>query len=596
MTSSAHAVSVGRSPLSIAIVFACVASAVHAQAPDPLDSSKVLELTSFATFTTLPGSGAMDLDHPRDGTGRVFVSTMEGKVWGFSSTGAPLGIFLDLAAPGVAPDFNSNLEFAVDGLAYSAFHPDYGRPGASGEGKFYTYHETVVPGLRTPDYSAATLPTRPGDVLTQYTITEWTVDAVDGDRIDPESRREVLRLEFSGPSTVMHCAGSIAFDPFTQPGDEDHGLLHVPTGDMWNSGGVPNWQHVQDLDNPFGKILRIDPLESGAEPYAVPASNPFADGGSLLDADGTTEEIYAWGFRNPQNMSFARDADGESRMLVFDIGADDYEELNLVDVGDNHGWPAYDGPTVGNPATVTTLPLGATLEFPATVFDHVIPDLPGAAATQRPTAIVGGFVVSDPNDPTFTDQAIFGCLNRGAIFHAGLDDLIVADGDDSLAPLFVMAVSVDGSAPGLFADLIGQSRGDTRFGVDEAGRLFVVTRRIDTVFVTNMVAQPTATSVAPGPRVGLAGAVRLVGATPNPFNPSTEIELELAEAGRVTLEVFDVAGRLVRTIDGGMRRAGRSVMRWDGTDAGGRPAASGRYLVRARSGGASDAASVVLVK
>ena len=68
---------------------------------------------------------------------------------------------------------------------------------------------------------------------------------------------------------------------------------------------------------------------------------------------------------------------------------------------------------------------------------------------------------------------------------------------------------------------------------------------------------------------------------PNPFNPSTTIRFSLAEGGLATLSVYDVSGRLVRTLL--VRESlpfGAHSAVWDGTDAIGRPAASGIYLYR----------------
>ncbi|UYV12062.1 MAG: PQQ-dependent sugar dehydrogenase [Phycisphaera sp.] len=458
-----------------------------AQAPDPLPSSTVLELSTFATISTIDRSGAIDLDAPRDGSGRVFVSTNEGKVFIFSAAGDPLGVFLDLAAPGVLPDFRQIFRLSTNGLSYSAFHPDYAVPGTAGEGKFYTTSMSVRPGSRAPDYSGAALPSRPGDSRAQYAITEWTVDASDPNRIDTTSRREVIRFEFSGRVVDSHSVGQLMFDPYAEPGDANYGLLHIPLGDMNNGSGNPGWQHVQDRDNPFGKILRIDPLQNGTDRYSVPASNFYADGGPLLDDDGNTEEIFAWGMRNPQNMCFARDALGNGRLLVFDIGDEKFEEINIVDNGDNHGWTRYDGPDDGNLGTVLRLPSGSTLEFPAAVYDHEIPNTPGATPTAENTAIVGGFPVIDPSDPGFGEQVLFSDLARGAFFHADLGELFAADAGDTQADVFVMNVSVDGSTPGGINDILGLDRVDPRFGSDESGRVFVVSRQVDTVWVADLV-------------------------------------------------------------------------------------------------------------
>ena len=466
------------------------------QVPDPVDSTAVLDLVTFATYpTSSPDSAAIGLDHPKDGSGRIFVSTNEGKIYGFSSTGEPLGVFLDLAEPGVAPDFDGALEFTTRGLSYIAFHPDYGKTGSRGKGKLYTLYKTHEPGLRTPDYSAAGLPTKPGDVLSQYAIAEWTVAADDVNGIDASSRREVIRFEFSGSAEDTHSVGQLVFNRFAVPGESDYGVLYIPLGDMFAGGGRHNWQHTQDEDNPFGKVLRIDPLKKGDDAYSVPLDNPFADGGPLLDDDGITEEIAAVGFRYPENMGFARDLNGNARLLVFDIGASEYEELNIVDIGDNHGWPRYDGPVEVDlsPRITSTLnPFPALRrEFPAAVYDHDIPNIPGAVSTRGSTSITGGFVVSDPDDPAFQGQVVFSDLARGAFFHADFGELLSADVADVQAPVSVMYVSLDGSPPGLFSTLIDSNdggRGDARFGVDEIGRLFIISRQTSAIYLTDLIA------------------------------------------------------------------------------------------------------------
>jgi serine protease AprX len=73
---------------------------------------------------------------------------------------------------------------------------------------------------------------------------------------------------------------------------------------------------------------------------------------------------------------------------------------------------------------------------------------------------------------------------------------------------------------------------------------------------------------------------RLVGNSPNPFNPRTTISFELAQAGKARLNVFDTRGRLVRRlVDQGMAAGPHSVI-WDGLDSSGRAAASGTYFYR----------------
>jgi hypothetical protein len=78
---------------------------------------------------------------------------------------------------------------------------------------------------------------------------------------------------------------------------------------------------------------------------------------------------------------------------------------------------------------------------------------------------------------------------------------------------------------------------------------------------------------------------RLLGAAPNPFNPRTEIRFELEHSGDVQLEIFDVAGRLVRGWGFPQLEAGPHSIPWDAHDAHGNAVASGVYHLRLLTGG-----------
>lgn len=84
---------------------------------------------------------------------------------------------------------------------------------------------------------------------------------------------------------------------------------------------------------------------------------------------------------------------------------------------------------------------------------------------------------------------------------------------------------------------------------------------------------------------------------PNPFNPATVIRFELAAEVPVSLRVFDVSGRLVRTlVDGRVVAAGRHEETWDGLADSGTPAAAGVYLYRLQAGDFSETMRMTLVK
>ncbi|MCK4680446.1 T9SS type A sorting domain-containing protein [bacterium] len=74
-------------------------------------------------------------------------------------------------------------------------------------------------------------------------------------------------------------------------------------------------------------------------------------------------------------------------------------------------------------------------------------------------------------------------------------------------------------------------------------------------------------------------------ARPNPFNPMTTIEYTVAAPGHVAIQVFDVAGRKVRTLVDAHVAAGRRTATWDGTTDSGERAASGVYFVKMEAHG-----------
>jgi photosystem II stability/assembly factor-like uncharacterized protein len=105
----------------------------------------------------------------------------------------------------------------------------------------------------------------------------------------------------------------------------------------------------------------------------------------------------------------------------------------------------------------------------------------------------------------------------------------------------------------------------------------------------------------PTSSVGAAGQPvachRLHANRPNPFNPSTVLDYELAAASDVRLRIYDVMGRSVRILEDGVRRAaGLHTVRWDGRDDRGRAVASGVYYYRIEAGVWTETRPMVLVR
>ncbi|MBK7368556.1 MAG: hypothetical protein IPJ04_11770 [Candidatus Eisenbacteria bacterium] len=88
------------------------------------------------------------------------------------------------------------------------------------------------------------------------------------------------------------------------------------------------------------------------------------------------------------------------------------------------------------------------------------------------------------------------------------------------------------------------------------------------------------------------GALKLVGASPNPFRASTVLQFATRREGDVGIAIFDVGGRLVRRLDRRLS-AGRHEVAWDGRDEQGRVAPSGVLFYEVRSDGVRQTRKLV---
>jgi hypothetical protein len=87
---------------------------------------------------------------------------------------------------------------------------------------------------------------------------------------------------------------------------------------------------------------------------------------------------------------------------------------------------------------------------------------------------------------------------------------------------------------------------------------------------------------------------RIVAAVPASESGATEVRFAIPAAGRVALDVFDVSGRRVRTLDDGLREAGTHAVTWDGRDERGRASAAGVYFLRLATDAGTSTRKVVV--
>jgi hypothetical protein len=95
----------------------------------------------------------------------------------------------------------------------------------------------------------------------------------------------------------------------------------------------------------------------------------------------------------------------------------------------------------------------------------------------------------------------------------------------------------------------------------------------------------------PGRKAGLPRSTALLPAYPNPFNGTTVVGFDLAAAANVSVSLFDVTGRHVRTISSGLMAAGHYRLPFEAGDL-----ASGVYLLSMQAGNSRFAQKLLLIK
>jgi glucose/arabinose dehydrogenase len=424
-------------------------------------SSLTVELRDFvripASASSQPLARINFLFHAGDGSGRLFVSDMRGKIYVIRN-GAVLAMpFLNVAAaPHFLSDGAGNSEVGLLGFA---FHPDFNRLNRPGHGKFYTLHSAAS---RLPADPRIPLFKGPKSSPDHFNVlSEWSADAKNPDRIDPASRREILRLAVHSND---HGGGQLGFNPNASPQDPEYGLLYIAVGDggntVWDNGAVDKYRQAQNMTSAFGKILRINPLPQGARTYSVPASNPFVGRNDVLP------EIWVSGLRNPERFSW--DRGGDHKMLIADIGQAGVEEINLGKPGANYGWGSYEGDFIvdrQNEKKLTPVPRGkppAGFLFPVAVYGHA-----------DGIAITGGFVYRGKLIPELAGKYIFGDLDKGALFYADAQSLEAGKRTPvSRLKLFYRGAQAENLAEGVLKAV----RADLRLGLGEDGEIYILTK------------------------------------------------------------------------------------------------------------------------
>ncbi|WP_166822942.1 PQQ-dependent sugar dehydrogenase [Thalassoroseus pseudoceratinae] len=199
------------------------------------------------------------------------------------------------------PSESTETEVLVDleSLAYDvAFHPEFRK-----NGYLYVGHN------------------RKKDDDEKYTcITRYTMQTESPYKLDAESAVEIISWKSNG-----HNGAAVAFGT--------DGMLFVTSGDgTSDSDGDLVGQRMDLL---LAKVLRIDvDHPANGKMYSVPKDNPF------VGQPGVAPETWAYGLRNPWRIAVDSKL---GHVWVAQNGQDLWEQVYLVNPGDNYGWSVYEG-------------------------------------------------------------------------------------------------------------------------------------------------------------------------------------------------------------------------------------------------------------
>ncbi len=303
-------------------------------------------------FPKLKFDRPLDLQHPKDGTGRLFVVEQGARIKVFRNDPkvSKAGVFLDIRD-------RVDVDEAEQGLLGLAFDPDYKK-----NGYFYVNYNAAKP-LRT-------------------VISRFKVNPKDPNKADKKS--EKVLLEFEQPYS-NHNGGQVSFGP--------DGFLYIAVGDGGSRGDPHN--NAQNLNSVLGKILRLDVHAAGKDrAYQIPSDNPF-----IGNVSGWREEIYAYGLRNPWRFSW----DKAGTLWVADVGQDKIEEIDQVKNGGNYGWSILEGSSCFKPDLDCYRE--GLIEKPIAEYTH-----------EEGRSVTGGFVYRGKRVPSLSGKYIFADFVAGTVW------------------------------------------------------------------------------------------------------------------------------------------------------------------------------------
>jgi uncharacterized repeat protein (TIGR03806 family) len=185
-------------------------------------------------------------------------------------------------------------------------------------------------------------------------------------------------------SGSIHNGGSILFG--------QDGYLYMSLGDDFYSA-----LEADNVNNFYGKIIRIDVDTGNSSNYNIPPTNPFGN------------EVFAFGFRNPWRMTMDQFT---GDIWVGDVGEECYEEINKIVAGTNYGWPNWENGHC-TPTIPVKLPDGGNCNAPNTLPEHAYGWPNGVCQLNH--AITGGYVYRGSALPALEGKYVYNDYISGIV-------------------------------------------------------------------------------------------------------------------------------------------------------------------------------------
>ncbi len=377
-------------------------------------------------------------------TGKTYVLDMNSTLYRLHSDS--LSTYLDMSK---RVDKFINQPGLSSGFASFAFHPDFYQNGL-----LYTAH-TEPAATKPADFTFE-------DSLEsalQFVLLEWHCPNPDADEFTG-TNRELFRIDMVSKA---HGVQDIAFNPTVKKGNDDYGLLYIAIGDA--GAGENRYPYLLHSKNrAWGTVFRIDPANHPKKSipakngnYGIPKSNPF------VKEPGTIGEIYAYGFRNPHRISWTQ----KSQLLVSNIGHHDVETVDLVEPGEDYGWPYMEGNYILDPMgdldkiydPIEGDTIAKRVSRPIAQFDR-----------DDAKAIAGGYEYTG-TIPLLKGKFIFGDIPVGNLYFIYTDQILKGKN----AKIYEMQISLEDKIIKL-KELYKDGRLELHLGKDAYGEMYIMTK------------------------------------------------------------------------------------------------------------------------